>query len=56
MLKLQAEALKGSNHRRATPVTAHLDEQKKKKVEPPNSSNDHNWVLSSDGRTSQSFP
>ena len=28
MLKLQAEALKGTNHRRATPVIARLDEQK----------------------------
>lgn len=48
-----AEALEGSDHRRATPVIARLDEQQKK-IEPPNSSNDHNRVLSSDSRTSQS--
>jgi 5-methyltetrahydropteroyltriglutamate--homocysteine methyltransferase len=35
MLKLQAEALKGSDHRRATPVTARLDEQQKKKLNLP---------------------
>ena len=30
MLKLQAEALKGTDHRRATPIIAHLDEQQNK--------------------------
>ena len=54
MLKLQAESLKGTDHQRATPVIHRLDEQQQK-IEPPNSSNNHNWVLSSDSRTSQSL-
>ena len=53
MLKLQAEALKGTDHQQATPLIARLDENKRK-IEPPNSSNNHNWVLSLDSRTSQS--